>query len=269
MSFIDTMRTQGHAVESVCRVLSEQGCQIAARTYRAWCIRPPAARTVSDAVVIDKILTLTQTADGQPEPEALYGRRKTAALLARHGMPVPRCTVDRAMRTLGRNGVRRGKAPRTTIPAKDGHRAGDLLDRDFTADAPNKKWVTDFTYVRTWSGFVYVAFIVDCFAQRIVGWNAGTTKATDLVMTPLRIALWTREREGRPTLPGETIHHSDAGTQGGFKRSSQHLSCGGVRWDDQRAGPRRRPGARRCDPRDGHRSAVRSSASSGSRSLPG
>lgn len=223
------MRTQGHAVESVCRVLSEQGCQIAARTYRAWCSRPPAARTVSDARVIDKILTLTQAEDGRPQPEALYGRRKTTALLARHGMPVPRCTVDRAMRTLGRKGVRRGKAPRTTIPAKDGHRAGDLLDRDFTADAPNKKWVTDFTYVRSWSGFVYVAFIVDCFAQRIVGWNAGTTKATELVMTPLRIALWTREREGRPTLPGETIHHSDAGTQYTSIRLTDHLHLEGLR----------------------------------------
>ena len=90
------------------------------------------------------------------------------------------------------NGVRRGKGARTTVPAKDGRRAGDLLDRDFTAPAPNMRWVADFTYCRTWAGFVYVAFVVDVFAQRIVGWHAATTKVTDLVLTPLRIALWDR-----------------------------------------------------------------------------
>ena len=108
----------------------------------------------------------------------------------------------------GLTGVRRGKGVRTTIPAKDGNRAGDLLDRDFTAPAPNRVWVTDFTYVRTWAGFVYVAFIVDCFAQRIVGWHAATTKHTDLVMTPLRMAMWQRDHEGIPSSAGELIHHS-------------------------------------------------------------
>jgi transposase InsO family protein len=229
MGFIDTMRQRGHAVESVCRVLREQGCQIAARTYRASRVRPVAARTISDAHVMHTILTLTQTADGQPAPEALYGRRKTRALLARHGVVVARCTVDRAMRALGRNGVRRGKAPRTTVPGKDGNRAGDLLDRDFAASAPNQKWVTDFTYVRTWAGFTYVAFIVDCYAQRIVAWNAATTKTAELVMTPLRMALWTRQREGRPAAPGELIHHSDAGTQYTSIAMTQHLFLEGIR----------------------------------------
>lgn len=134
------------------------------------------------------------------------------------------------MHTLGLAGVRRDKGVRTTIPAKDGKRAGDLLDRDFTA-APNRTWVTDFTYVRTWAGFVYVAFIVDVFAQRIVAWHVATTKQTDLVMVPLRMALWHRDREGRPTVAGELIHHSDAGSQGGINWSSQHLDHGGVpRW---------------------------------------
>jgi len=122
-------------------------------------------------------------------------------------------SVDRAMRTLGLVGVRRDKGTRTTIPAKDGVRAGDLLDRDFTATAPNRTWVTDFTYVRTWTGFTYVAFIVDVYAQRIVAWHASTSKATDLVMIPLRMALWQRAREGHPTTAGELIHHSDAGSQ--------------------------------------------------------
>ncbi len=116
-------------------------------------------------------------------------------------------SVDRAMRTLGLVGVRRDKGIRTTIPAKDGIRAGDLLDRDFTATAPNLVWVTDFAYVKTWAGFVYVAFILDVYAQRIVAWHAATTKQTDLVMIPLRMALWQRDREGHPTVAGELIHH--------------------------------------------------------------
>jgi len=104
--------------------------------------------------------------------------------------------VDRAMRALGLSGVRRDKGTATTIPAKDGIRAGDLLNRQFTAAEPNRVWVTDFTYVRTWAGFTYVAFSVDVFAQRVVAWHAATTKATDLVMIPLRMALWARDREG-------------------------------------------------------------------------
>jgi putative transposase len=127
------------------------------------------------------------------------------------------------MRTLGLQGIRRAKGVRTTIPAKDGRRAGDLLNRDFTACAPNRTWVMDFTYVRTWAGFVYVAFIVDVFAQKIVAWNAATTKDTDLVMTPLRMAIWQRDRDGHPIVPGELIGHADAGSQGGFNWSSQHL----------------------------------------------
>ena len=116
------------------------------------------------------------------------------------------------------------KGIRTTIPSKDGKRAGDLLDRDFTAPAPNRVWVTDFTYVRTWAGWVYVAFIVDVFAQRIVAWHAATNKETDLVMIPLRMALWERDREGRPTVAGELIHHSDAGSQYTSILLTEHLA---------------------------------------------
>jgi transposase InsO family protein len=238
MGFIDTMRSQGHAVESICRVLREQGCQIAARTYRSWkrTRRVVAARTVSDARVVDAVRDIAWTTDAQGRrklsPEGLYGRRKMTAYLRRTAMPEASAgSVDRAMRTLGLVGVRRDKGTRTTIPAKDGIRAGDLLDRDFTATAPNRTWVTDFTYVRTWAGFVYVAFIVDVYAQRIVAWHAATTKQTDLVMVPLRMALWQRGREGHPRIAGELIHHSDAGSQGEFNRSSQHLDLGGSRWD--------------------------------------
>jgi putative transposase len=237
MGFIDTMRAEGRAVESICRVLREQGCQVAARTYRSWSHpgRRVAARTVTDAAVVDAVRDAAWQPDaktGAPRlsAEGLYGRRKMTALLRRTSMPQASYgAVDRAMRTLGLAGVRRDKGVRTTIPAKDGIRAGDLLDRDFTAQAPNRVWVTDFTYVKTWAGFVYVAFILDCFAQRIVAWHASTSKQTDLVMTPLRMALWQRDREGHPTTAGELIHHSDAGSQYTSIRLAEHLELEGIR----------------------------------------
>jgi hypothetical protein len=216
MGFIDTMRAEGHAVEPICRVLSEQGCQVAARTYRSWkqANRPVAAGRIRDALVVDAIREACWKTgpDGRRRltPEGLYGRRKLTAYLRRTSMPeVAECTVARGMKTLGHKGITRTKGIRTTIPAKDGKRAGDLLNRNFTAPAPNHTWVTDFTYVRTWAGFVYVAFILDVFAQRIVAWHASTSKSVEPVMTPLRMALWQRGREGRPTVPGELIHHSE------------------------------------------------------------
>jgi putative transposase len=229
MGFIDTMRAEGHAVESICRVLREQGCQVAARTYRAWRAGRPAARTLSDAQVMNAIRDVCWKPgkDGvvRLTPEGLYGRRKMTAYLRRNGLPdVAYCTVHRCMKALGHNGVRRGKAARTTIPGKDGNRAGDLLNRNFTAPAPNRVWVTDFTYCRTWAGFVYVAFILDVFAQKIVAWHASTSKTTDLVMTPLRMALWQRDREGHPATPGQLVHHSDAGSQYTAIRFTEHLA---------------------------------------------
>ena len=242
------MRAEGYAVEPILAVLRQQGLVIAARTYRAW--KGPAriaARTVTDALVEDKIRDLAWTVNPvtglvQMTPEGLYGRRKWVALLRRQAglAATSRGAVDRAMRTLGLEGVRRAKKLRTTIPDPDGKRAGDLLNRDFTAAAANLVWVTDFTYVRTWAGFVYVAFVLDVFAQRIVGWHASSSKKVDLGMTPLRIALWQREREGNPISPGDLIHHSDAGSQGGFNWSAQHLGLGGVRQWRRRTGPRRR-----------------------------
>jgi len=173
MGFIDTMRGEGFAVETICTVLREQGVQVAARTYRAWSspTRRVAARTVFDAFVVETIRALRVDEQGRPTPESLYGRRKMTALLRRCGLNVAHCTVDRLMGEHGWNGNRRGRAHRTTIPAKDGVRAGDLLNRDFHAQAPNRVWVADFTYVRTWAGFTYVSFVVDVFAQKIVGWG--------------------------------------------------------------------------------------------------
>ena len=160
-------------------------------------------------------------------PEGLYGRKKMTALIRRTRIAdASRGAVDRAMRALGLTGITRAKGIRTTIPAKDGNRAGDLLNRDFTAPRPDHTWVTDFTYVRTWAGWVYVAFILDVFSQRIVAWHAQTSKHTDLVMIPLRMALWERDRQGHTVEPGQLIHHSDAGSQTGLNRWKQHLIGG-------------------------------------------
>jgi putative transposase len=224
MAFIDDMRSVGHAVESTCAVLSEQGCRVAARTYRSWrqANRAVAARTASDAVLMDALLSARGTAEG------LYGRRKMTHYLRRAGHDVAFCTIDRLMRDLDMNGVRRGKGVRTTIATRDGQRAGDLLNRDFTAPAPNTRWVADFTYCRTWAGFVYVSFIVDVFAQRIVGWQASTDRRTDLVLVPLRIAMWDRDRHGMPVVPGQLIHHSDAGSQYTSIRFTEHLALAGI-----------------------------------------
>lgn len=232
VAFIDECRRDGFAVESVCRVLSEQGCQIAARTYRAWAGagQRVADRTVSDAVVMDAVREAAWTVDEHGPmagvrrltPEGLYGRRKMTALIQRRMPQASPGSVDRAMKALGLKGIRRSKGVRTTIPGKDGKRAGDLLDRDFTACAPNRTWVMDFAYCRTWAGFVYVSFIVDVFAQRIVAWHAATSKDVELVMAPLRMATWQRQREGHPIERDVLIGHADAGSQGGFNWSSQH-----------------------------------------------
>ena len=168
---------------------------------------------------MDKVRDLAWTVDAEGElagvrrltPEGLYGRRKMTKLVQRTLPDASPGAVDRAMKSLGLKGIRRSKGVRTTIPGKDGRRAGDLLNRDFTAAAPNRTWVMDFTYCRTWAGFAYVAFIVDVFAQKIVAWHCATSKDVELVMTPLRMATWQRQREERPVVPGELIGHADAG----------------------------------------------------------
>ena len=239
MAFIDECRGAGYAVESVCRVLREQGCQIAARTYRAWAStgQHVAPRTVSDAIVINAVREAAWTvAPNGPmagvrrlTAEGLYGRRKMTALIKRSMPDTSPGSVDRARKALGLNGIRRSKGIRTTIPGKGGRRAGDLLNRDFTACAPNRTWVMDFTYCRTWAGFVYVSFIVDVFAQKIVAWHAATCKDVELVMVPLRMATWQRSREGHPIEPGQLIGHADAGSQYTSITFTEHLELEGIR----------------------------------------
>ena len=208
------MRAAGHGVESTCVVLRMQGVRVAPRSYRAWKRREPSARTVDDAILVARFRWLRERdGRGRQKPEVLYGRRKMTAWLARTGFPdVSKHTVDRLMRDEGMAGLVRGRKTVTTIPAKDGKRAGDLLNRDFTAPRPNHAWVTDFTYVAAWAGFVYVAFAIDLFSRAIVGWAASTVKDTNFVEACLRMALWRRDQTGRPIEAG-MIHHSDAGSQ--------------------------------------------------------
>lgn len=201
------MRAQNYRVESICRVLTEHGVQVAPRTYRNWKTAAPSARTVSDAYLTAALR------DTVGEPEELYGRRKMYRHLRRKGHNSAACTIDRLMGDEGMSGVVRGKRHRTTIQGgKNSTRAPDLLDRDFTSESPNRKWVTDFTYTRTWAGFVYVAFVIDCFSRAIVGWHASTVKDTAMVTTALKMALWRRDHGGHRVGSG-LIHHSDAGSQ--------------------------------------------------------
>ncbi|WP_141810543.1 IS3 family transposase [Nocardia bhagyanarayanae] len=221
--FIDQMRAQGYRVDPICRVLTEQGVQVAGRTYRNWKTAPPSARTVTDAYLTDALLATIGT------PEGMYGRRKMAPYLRRQGHQIGIGTVDRLMRDEGLSGVVRGGKHRTTIAGKGaGHRrAPDLVDRDFTAAEPNRKWVTDFTYVLTWSGFVYVAFVIDCFSRSIVGWQTATIKDTVMVTTALRMALWRRDHDGHAVDEG-LIHHSDAGSQYTSIRFAETLAAEGI-----------------------------------------
>ncbi len=158
----------------------------------------------------------------------VYGARKIWRQLNRQGHEVARCTIERLMRELGLAGAVRGRKVITTMPDPAAARAPDLLDRDFVAPAPNHTWVADFTHVATWSGVVYVAFVVDIFSRRIVGWAAATTKHAQLVLDAVEMALWQRGRDGRPPAPGELIHHSDAGSQYTSFRLAEHLDQAGI-----------------------------------------
>lgn len=229
VAFIDAQRAEGRGVESICRVLREQGVAVAPRSYRAWKTRPAARRTIDDAAVIDTLRRLKIGGPhGGPLPEVLYGRRKMTAWLRRNGSAgVSKHTVDRLMRAEGMRGLVRGRKTRTTIPAKDGRRAADLLNRRFRMTAPNRAWVTDFTYVATWSGFAYVAFAIDLYSRAIVGWSASTTKDVAFVEACLSMALWRRDHTGRP-VPAGMIHHSDAGSQYTSIRFTETLALEGL-----------------------------------------
>lgn len=158
----------------------------------------------------------------------VHGARKIWRELNRQGHAVARCTVERLMRELGIQGAVRGKRVITTIPGGQVQRAPDLVDRDFAAAAPNRRWVADFTHVKTWSATVYVAFVVDTFSRRIVGWSAATVKETVFVLDALEMAIWQRDRDQQSVQPGELIHHSDAGSQYTSFKLAEHLDAVGI-----------------------------------------
>ncbi len=220
VGFIDEYR-QVYGVESICRALSAHGIQIAPRTYRKARHRPPSARDLADAYLENTLRDL------EGRPEQMYGRRKMTRYLRRQGHDVAFCTVDRLMREVGLNGVVRGRKHRTTIPAKDGVRAGDRLNRDFTATAPNLVWVADFTYVSTWTGRAYVAFVFDAYSRAIVGWTTATTKTTALVTKALDMAVWRRDHYRCPVEPG-LIFHTDAGSRYVSVRFTESLALHGL-----------------------------------------
>jgi putative transposase len=139
---------------------------------------------------------------------AVYGARKVWRQLNREGIAVARCTVERLMRQMGLAGRVRGKKHRTTVPAASSPRPVDLVERSFAASRPNQLWVADLTYVATWSGFAYAAFVIDVFSRRIVGWRVASTLATSLALDALEMAIWSRNER----LDG-LVHHSDRGSQ--------------------------------------------------------
>jgi len=133
----------------------------------------------------------------------VYGARKVWHQLRREGLTAARCTVERLMRSMGLQGAVRGKVKRTTFPSKENRDPFDLVQRNFSATRPNQLWVADFTYVATWVGFVFVAFIIDAFSRMIVGWRAATSMSAELTLDALEQAIWARD------ISGKLIHHSD------------------------------------------------------------
>jgi putative transposase len=167
------------------------------------------------------------------ENYGVYGIRKIHAQLGREGVtgcadrPVARCTTQRLMKDLGLRGISRAKGPRTTVPGSGPDTRPDLVEREFVADAPDRLWVADITYCRTYAGWVYAAFVLDVFSRRVVGWQLSTSLRTDLALDALNMGLWTRQHDGHDT--SALVHHSDRGVQGGLNRSSQHPEISEVR----------------------------------------
>jgi putative transposase len=208
-------------VEPICRVLTEHGCPIAPSTYYDAVRRLPSARARRDKQLRAAISRIHQDNYG------IYGARKVWLALNREGIAVARCTVERLMRELGLAGARRGRRRRTTVADPAAARPADLVQRRFSRPAPDRLWVADFTYVPTWSGMVYVAFVIDAYSRRIVGWRAATTMRTALVLDALEQAIWTRQRGGAPSLAGLICHH-DAGSQYTSIAFTERLAAAGA-----------------------------------------
>ncbi len=199
-------------VEPICEVLP-----IAPSTYYDAKSRPLSARSLRDEELKPEIARV------HGENFGVYGARKVWRQLRREGISVAKCTVERLMAEMGLEGARRGKKRRTTTPEENGPRPADLVDRDFSATRPNQLWVADLTYVATWSGFVYVAFIIDAFSRCIVGWQVSRSLRTDLALDALEMAIWRRKGE-----LGGLVHHSDRGSQYLAIRYTERLAEAGA-----------------------------------------
>ena len=198
-------------VEPMCTVLSEHGIKISPATYYEWANKRPTKQQRRD----EEVTALIRAEREHPQTgkfAATLGSRKMWIRLRSKGHDVARCTVERLMRTNGWEGARYGSKHRTTI-ANDSHqRFPDLVDRDFAPPVPNRLWVADFSYVPTWTGMVYVAFVIDAFSRRIIGWRAARAMNTALVLDAVEHAFFTRAQQGVTDLTG-LVAHSDAGSQ--------------------------------------------------------
>ena len=215
ISFIDDHR-EDYGIEPICRVLP-----IAPSTYHEHALRKkePARlpeRAKRDATLKPEITRVFT------ENFAVYGVRKVWRQLKRESMDVARCTVERLMRDMGLKGAIRGKPFKTTVSDKSAPCPLDHVNRQFRSTAPNRLWVSDFTYVSSWTGFAYVAFIIDVFARRIVGWKASRQAHAGFVLDALEQAL----HERRPA--GQLIHHSDRGSQYVSIKYTERLAEAGI-----------------------------------------
>jgi len=201
-------------VEPICDVL-----QFAPATYYAARNRPPSPRARRDEALKVEILRVFE------ENRRVYGADKVWTQLGREGTQIARCTVERLMRSLKIAGATRGRAwNRTTISDEALERPRDLVERNFTAAAPNRLWVADLTYVKTHVGFVYVAFIVDVFSRFVVGWQVSSSLRSDLALDALEMAIWARQRQGLDSL----VQHTDRGVQYLSIRYTERLAQAGI-----------------------------------------
>ena len=217
IAFIDDHR-QEYGVEPICKVLP-----IAPSTYRDHAAKRADPGKLSARARRDMALK-PEIARVFAENFEVYGVRKVWRQLGREGLGAARCTVERLMRSMGLQGVIRGKSVRTTVSDKATPCPLDHVNRRFHAPAPNVLWLSDFTYVSTWTGFVYVAFVIDAYARRIVGWRVSRTAHANFVLDALEQAL----HERRPVHRGGLVHHSDRGSQYVSIRYTERLAEAGV-----------------------------------------
>lgn len=194
---------------------------IAPSTYYEQVAREPSRRQLRDGELSEHIQRVYAANYG------VYGARKVWLALNREGVAVARCTVERLMTQLGLAGAVRGRARRTTIADSAAVRPADLVSRQFAPPAPNRLWVADLTYVSTWSGFAYVAFVIDAYARRILGWRVAATMATTMVLDSIEQAIWTRTQEGVLEF-NDVVHHSDRGSQYTSIRLTERLAGAGI-----------------------------------------